>query len=73
MMKFLTRAALFAMFATTSALSAEGTGEASVASAKKAKDLTWQNWIFAGGAVVAAAIGITVVLINTGSSSNNHN
>ena len=35
---------------------------------KPYKDLTAQNWAFAGGAVVAATIGIVLVALNWGHS-----
>lgn len=62
--------ALLLLFSTTSLLAQ--TGEGASDSAVKAKDFTWQNWAFAGGAAIAAAIGITLVIIDGGSSSNSH-
>jgi len=63
---------VLALALITTSLSAQSTGEGATASAKAAKDYTMQNWIFAGGAAIAAAIGITIVMLSQGASSH-HN
>ncbi|MDP1608493.1 MAG: hypothetical protein Q8L98_04160 [Chlamydiales bacterium] len=44
-------------------------GEASIQSTQAAQSSTWQNWAVAGGALVAAAIGVLLVATNSGSAS----
>jgi hypothetical protein len=68
MKKATTLLTLFALLSTTS-LSAQA-GDGAATAAKTAKNNSWQNWVFAGGALIAAAVGITVVMINQGSSNN---
>lgn len=46
-------------------------GMAAASSTQATKDMAnWQNWIFAAGALVAAAVGVIVVATNTGSGSD---
>ncbi len=71
-MKHLAKLVTIAALLSTATLSAQETGEAAVSASSAARNNTWQNWIFAGGAIVAAAVGITVVVLNTGSSVNSH-
>lgn len=59
---------LLSLFSTAS-LSAQ-TGDGAAAAAVKAKDSNWKGWAFVGGAIVAAAVGITVVMLNQGSSTS---
>ncbi len=44
-------------------------GDASAGSAKAAQSTNWQNWAVAGGALIAAAIGVVIVATNSGSSA----
>lgn len=46
-------------------LQAQETGAAAVDSAEITKS-NWQNWVFAGSALVTAAIGVVIVSTNTG-------
>lgn len=41
--------------------------ERAIYSGQTARATNWQNWVFAGGALIAAAIGCALVAINTGS------
>ena len=45
-------------------------GDGSVGSAQAAQSSNWQNWAVAGGALVAAAIGVVIVATNSGSPSH---
>lgn len=42
------------------------TGDAALEAAKPAKENNWQNWAFAGAAIIIAVVGITVVSLNEG-------
>lgn len=44
------------------------TGSAAASSRNVAKGNTWQNWVFAGSALVTAAVGVFVVSMNSGST-----
>jgi hypothetical protein len=63
--------ALLSMISTPS-LSAAELGEGSSGAAKAAQSSNWQNWAVAGGAIVAAAIGVIIVATNNGSLSTHH-
>lgn len=64
-MKKISFLTIFVMFATP-ALFAQETGAAAVDSAEVASS-NWQNWVFAGSALVTAAIGVVIISTNTGS------
>lgn len=49
-------------------LQAQATGGAAVATAKTAKANNWQNWTFAGSALLTAAGAIFVVSMHNGNS-----
>ena len=53
-------------------LEAQQTGSAAASSSSSAKSSNWQNWVFAGSALIMAAIGITVVAINSGKDAHGH-
>jgi phosphotransferase system glucose/maltose/N-acetylglucosamine-specific IIC component len=50
----------------------EENATAAAQSSHTARQTSWQNWVFAGGALLAAAIGVAVVAINTGTDSPTH-
>lgn len=56
----------------TLTLHAQSLGNASTESAKVAAENSWKNWIFAGVALVAAGVAITIVALNEGSSPQQH-
>jgi hypothetical protein len=45
-------------------------GDASVGSTKAAQSISWQNWVVAGGALIAAAVGVVIVATNSGSAAD---
>lgn len=45
-------------------------GDGAADSAKAAQATDWQNWAVAGGALIAAAIGVVIVATNTGSAAD---
>lgn len=49
-------------------LNAQTTGDAAVQTAKTAKSNNWQNWTFAGSALLTAAGAIFVVSMHNGNS-----
>jgi hypothetical protein len=49
-------------------LQAQATGNAAVATAKTAKSNNWQNWAFAGSALLTAAGAVFVVSMHNGNS-----
>lgn len=54
------------------ALQAQATGGGAANSSSTAQGNNWQNWAFAGSAIVTAAIGVFVVTMNNGQSSQSH-
>lgn len=48
----------------------ENTGVAATSATDVAKTSSWQNWVFAIGAIVAAAVGIIIVAFSQGSSAH---
>lgn len=56
-------------------LNAQNTGNAAVEPVKTASENNWQNWAFAGSALIIAAGAIFVVSINNGEKvqSTSHN
>lgn len=48
----------------------EDQGMAALQSSQTGRKSRWQNWVFAGGALVAAGIGITFIVLNQGSHSH---
>ena len=65
-MKKFTILSTFVMLLMNADLEAQATGEASVATVKTAKENHWQNWTFAGSAVLTAATAIFIVSMNDG-------
>lgn len=63
---------LLALTLQHSWLQAQDLGNASTESAKVAAENNWKNWAFAGGALALAAIAITLVAFNAGSSPQQH-
>jgi hypothetical protein len=45
----------------------DSSGTAAIRSSNNARTSSLQNWIFAGSALVVAAIGVAIVSMNTGS------
>jgi hypothetical protein len=55
------------LFFSMSRLYAEETGEgAAAASASASSRSNWQNWVFAGSALVTVVVGVVIVSTNTG-------
>jgi hypothetical protein len=50
----------------------QATGTAAAKSSQKGRSTSWQNWVFAGAALVLAAAGIIAVTVNGGENSPNH-
>ena len=50
----------------------QATGTAAAKSSQKGRNTSWQNWVFAGTALVLAAAGIIAVTANGGENSPNH-
>lgn len=48
------------------------TGTAAAKSSQKGRSTSWQNWVFAGTALVLAAVGVFVVSTNSGENSPTH-
>ncbi len=48
----------------------ESSGSAAIQSSEAGRKMSWQNWVFAGTALVAAAIGITFIALNQGSHAH---
>jgi hypothetical protein len=46
------------------------TGDAALSSSQAASDSQWQNWTFAGSAVVTATTAVLVLLTDTGSHAH---
>jgi|GEM_PF-2665837 len=62
---------LLVFFFSIQDISAQDTiGEAAVASQKTSSSNEWQNWVFASSALVAAAVGVVIVSLNSGSTSH---
>jgi len=59
-----------ALIILTATAQAQTTGEAAVATAKVAKENNWQNWVFAGCALLTAAGAIFVVSMHNGNSAS---
>ncbi len=38
--------------------------------ASESRSSTWQNWVFASSALVTAVIGVVIISLNTGTTSN---
>lgn len=70
-MKKITALFTAAALLSGSALQAQ-TGGGAASSSTTAKGNNWQNWAFAGSAIVTAAIGVFVVTMNNGQSSQSH-
>ncbi len=70
-MKKITALFTAAALLSGSALHAQ-TGGGAASSSTTAKGNNWQNWAFAGSAIVTAAIGVFVVTMNNGQSSQSH-
>lgn len=51
-------------------LSAQETGEAAVNSASIASSNNWQNWAFAGTAIVTASVGVFLVTLDSGANAH---
>lgn len=51
---------------SSSDLSAQETGAAAASSTEVSKSSHWQNWVFAGSALVTAAVGVVIISLNTG-------
>ena len=45
-------------------------GQGAVVDESTAKSSSWRAWVFASGAITAAAIGVTLVAINAGHHSH---
>ncbi len=59
-----------ALDSTTQSTSGYSTiGTAAAKSSQAGRTTSWQNWVFAGTALVLATIGIVVVTINSGKNS----
>lgn len=50
----------------------QATGTAAAKSSQRGRSTSWQNWVFAGAALVLAAAGIIAVTVNGGENSPNH-
>lgn len=57
------------ILSTTATLSAQETGTAAASSAETASS-NWQNWVFAGSALVTAAAGVVIIAMSSGSTSH---
>lgn len=71
-MKQITALLTAAALLSGTALQAQATGGGAASSTTTAKGNNWQNWAFAGSAIVTAAIGVFVVTMNNGQSSQSH-
>ena len=60
------------LFLGASAMQAQETGAASVESAQVAQASQWQNWTFAGTAMVTAAAGVCILAADDGHSAQVH-
>lgn len=49
---------------------AQPTGQTAAVAAKMSKENNWQNWVFVGGALVAAGVAILVISLDSGSSAH---
>lgn len=56
--------------AEETAPTAEPTGQAAVVATKEGQGSNWQNWVFVGGALVAAGIAVLVVALDSGSNAH---
>ena len=65
-MKKLTTIVIFVALLINTNLNAQNTGDAAVEPVKTATANNWQNWAFAGSALLTAAGAIFVVSINNG-------
>ncbi len=61
---------LFTLIATMSGLFAQETGAAAADSAEATKSSNWQNWVFAGSALVSATVGVVIISLNSGTTSH---
>lgn len=48
----------------------DSVGQASLVATKSGQENNWQNWVFVGGALVAAAVAVLVVSLDSGSSAH---
>ena len=55
---------------TLASLSPQEPGHASVESTEVGSSSNWQNWIFAGSALVSATLGVVIVSLSTGTQSH---
>jgi hypothetical protein len=46
------------------------TGSTAAVSSQTGRQTSWQNWVFAGAALVIAAVGIAIVSINKGEEAH---
>ncbi len=53
-----------------SGLTAQETGAAAASSAEATQSSNWQNWVFAGSALVTATAGVVIISLNTGNTSH---
>ncbi|MBI5272863.1 MAG: hypothetical protein HY861_02645 [Chlamydiia bacterium] len=61
---------ILSILASTPKLYAEETGAAAANSAQESTSDHWQNWVFAGSALITAAIGVVIVSLNSGTFSH---
>ncbi len=59
-----------AIYSTTSGLIAQETGAAAGDSIQAAQSSNWQNWVFAGSALVTATVGVVIISLNSGTTSH---
>ncbi|MBM3184178.1 MAG: hypothetical protein FJZ64_02605 [Chlamydiae bacterium] len=52
------------------AATAQETGEAAAIAAETTKESNWQNWVFAGSALVTATIGVVIISVSSGTTSH---
>lgn len=61
---------IFSLIVTMSELYAQETGAAAASSAEATQNSNWQNWVFAGSALVTATVGVVIISLNSGTTSH---